>query len=240
MPPEMLTEIYGLQQSAEIARKQYQDLLSRLQEMDAQTDLQLPDSRIVSQAIPPSSPASPKVMQITLIAGVFSLALGFGLALLREHYVGGFVSDDQVRSVLRVQLAAITPKQATDDVGKSTNGSVVTSVADLMVTQPLSVFAESVRRLRLALDHAERMKYLSRSEPIPVAGEGQERGTIIMTTSSVPGEGKSTMAVALARAYALTGKSTLLIDCDLRKPSVGRYLNLNPSYDFIDYLRNEI
>jgi capsular exopolysaccharide synthesis family protein len=60
-----------------------------------------------------------------------------------------------------------------------------------------------------------------------------------MVSSALPSEGKSTMALSLARAYALTGKRTLLIDCDLRKPSINKHLNLEPNHDFIDYLRQD-
>ena len=57
-----------------------------------------------------------------------------------------------------------------------------------------------------------------------------------MVTSSIPNEGKTTVALSLARAYALSGRSTLLIDCDLRKPGVHRQLGLEPSDGLIDYL----
>ncbi len=240
LPSDILTELYSLQQSSEIARTQYQAMLSRLQEMDAQADLQLPDSRVVSPAISPSTPSWPKIPLINAMAAALATCLGVGLALLREHYIGGFTTEDQVEAVLHVPLATIAPRQNTDDNDKSNDGQGFSGAADLMVTAPLSIFSESVRRLRLNLDQAERNKRIQTLEASGAGSEGAGQGTIILATSSVPNEGKSTMAVALARAYALTGKTTLLIDCDLRKPSISRYLNLNPNYDFIDYLRDDI
>lgn len=231
LPPEVLTEIYSLQQSAEIARNQYQTLLSRLQELDAQASLQLPDSRVVSAALTPTAPSFPNSKVIIALSLIVSVGLGIGLAILREYFIGGFVSENQIEAVLKVPLSAIAPRQSTGDEHHKL-ASPTSSLADLMVTAPLSLFSESVRRLRLTLDQQER-KHLK------VKREDQDEGVIIMVSSALPAEGKSTMALSLARAYALTGKRTLLIDCDLRKPSVNKHLNLEPNHDFIDYLRQD-
>lgn len=231
LPPEVLTAIYSLQQSSEIARNQYQNLLSRLQELDAQASLQLPDSRVVSAALVPTSASFPNSRLILSLAFVVAVGLGIGLAVLREYFIGGFVSENQIEAVLKVPLSAIAPRQATGDEHHKL-ASPTSSLADLMVTAPLSLFSESVRRLRLTLDQQER------KTPVPRRQDSDE-GAIIMVSSALPAEGKSTMALSLARAYALTGKRTLLIDCDLRKPSVNKHLNLEPNHDFIDYLRQD-
>jgi capsular exopolysaccharide synthesis family protein len=59
---------------------------------------------------------------------------------------------------------------------------------------------------------------------------------VIMVTSAAPNEGKTTISLSLARAYALSGMSTLLIDCDLRKPSIHRLLGMESSGGLLDYL----
>jgi capsular exopolysaccharide synthesis family protein len=64
----------------------------------------------------------------------------------------------------------------------------------------------------------------------------EPRHLVLMVTSAVPNEGKSTIALALARSYALAGKSTLLIDGDLRVPSLHRFVGLQPKYGLLDYL----
>ncbi len=231
LPMEVLAQMFSMQKSSEIARQQYQTLLSRKTELESQASLQLPDSRVVSAALVPTSPSFPNNKVILGMSLLFAIGFGAGLAILREYFIGGFVSENQIEAVLKVPLSAIAPRQATGDEHHKL-ASPTSSLADLMVTAPLSLFSESVRRLRLTLDQQERKNSGAKSQDT-------DEGAIIMVSSALPNEGKSTMALSLARAYALTGKRTLLIDCDLRKPSVNKQLNLEPNHDFIDYLRQD-
>jgi polysaccharide biosynthesis transport protein len=106
-------------------------------------------------------------------------------------------------------------------------------VADALVAAPLSVYSESIRRVRIGVDQALRKAGIS--------GEnGSERvGIVIAVTSAAPNEGKTTISLSLARAYALAGLSTILIDCDLRKPSVHRQLGMDASEGLLDYLTSK-
>lgn len=126
-------------------------------------------------------------------------------------------------------LAAIAPYQSS--IEQSAPDASDRNTADLMISNPLSQYSESIRRLRLALDQAERRKVKMKTS--------STGGKVIVVSSSLPNEGKSTIALSLARAYALTGQRTLLIDCDLRKPSIYKYLNLTANYDLTDYLRQD-
>lgn len=222
LPPNVLTNIYELQQNAELARTQYQTLLSRLQDLETQASLQIADSRVVSEALPPADPSFPNPRLILSIAGVAALGLGIGLAFLVENFIGGFTNEEQLRSVLHADTATSVPRQRTSGVG---NGGGENAVADMIATAPLSAFSEAVRRVRVGLD-----QLLQRT------AHDSKRGTVIMITSAAPSEGKTTMALSLARTYALSGRATLLIDCDMRKPSVHRYLGLEPTTGLLDYL----
>lgn len=217
---DVLAQLYELQQNAEIARTQYQTLLARVQDVQAQADLQLADSRIVSPALAPQQPSFPNRLLIIGGAMVLALALGIGLAFVYEHFIGGFTSEDQVADVLRTPIAATIPRERTKTEKES--------LADLIVTSPLSVYSESIRRTRAAIQGALRNSAVQHPE--------DRRGRVIMVTSSVPNEGKTTMALSLARSYAMFGQSTLLIDCDLRKPSIHRHLEIQPSLGLLDYL----
>jgi polysaccharide biosynthesis transport protein len=228
LPPEVLTQIYSLQQSAEISRTQYQSLLARLQDVQAQADLQVADSRVVSKALTPPVPSYPKKNLLLSLAAIAALGLGIGLAIIREYFVGGFTNEDQIESVLRIPLATVMPRQSSgsDDSAKGDSHSI----SDLIITSPLSMFSESVRRIRVTVDQAFYKKNNG-------AAKKANDGIVVMISSSVPNEGKSTLSMSLARTYAMAGKRTLLIDCDLRKPSIHKQLGLEPNFGFLDYLR---
>lgn len=225
LPADVLTSMYELQQSGEIARAQYQTLLTRQKDLDTQAYLQQPDSRVVSEATPPSSPSFPNPRLMLALAGVAGLAVGIGLAFLIENFVGGFTTEGQMQSLLRLPVAAAVPRQKPPKVP---GGGRTSSVADAPILAPLSMYSESVRRIRIGLDQA--------AQRSPTAGPRKAGGRVAMVTSAAPNEGKTTLALSLARAYALSGRSTLLIDCDLRKPNVHRQLGLETSNGLLDFL----
>lgn len=212
LPVDILTQLYALQQSSELVRTQYQTLLARNSDLQVQADLQVADSRIVAPALAPLSPSFPNPRLILLLAGLAGLGLGVGLAFVYEHYLGGFTSEDQVAAVLKVPVLAEIPRQKGVD---QTEGN---SVADMLVDAPLSIYSEALRRLRSGIDNAVRRR----------GGPNNGRGIVIMVSSTSPGEGKSTLSLSLMRAYALSGKRTILIDADMRKPSLHRHIGLTP------------
>jgi polysaccharide biosynthesis transport protein len=225
LPPEVLTDIYSLKQKSEIARNQYENLLSRQKELDTQAQLQVADSRIVNEALIPASPSFPKTGMIIGLALVASFGLGIGLAFVRENFIGGFVSDEQVENVLRIPLAAVVGKQS------SSNVNVHYGMADIIVSSPMSVFSESIRKVRVKL---ERLIYERTTD---TSREAASEGLVVLVTSSVPNEGKSTVSLSLARTLASSGKRTLLIDADLRKPSIHKALGLEPSTELSELLQ---
>jgi capsular exopolysaccharide synthesis family protein len=220
LSPDVLTRIYELQQNAELARQQYQTLLARVQTVEAQAALQIADSRIVSPALAPSGAAFPNTLLFLGIALAAAIAIGVGLALLYENFLGGFVTEAQLQSNLRARVLTSIP-------WAKPKGSSDTTVANLMVDSPLSGYAESIRRLQAAVEHS-----LRRRNP------NKTQADVIMVTSTAPAEGKSTTALALARSYALSGRSTLLIDSDLRKPTIHRQLGIEPSMGLLEFLQD--
>ncbi len=213
---ETLSDLYGLQREASLAQDYYDTLLRRIRDAEAQALLQVADSRLVSEALPPPSPSYPDRKMTLALALVAALGLGVGLAFLNEFYVGGVASASQLANLVPAPVAATIPKVAEEP------GAF--SIADRIVTAPMSQYAESFRLLRAAID----------GMLPPVPGEGR----IVMITSAIAAEGKSTNALALARTYALAGKRTLLIDADLRKPSQHLLLGLEPGAGLLDYLRS--
>ena len=219
LPPDVLAQLYELQQNAELARAQYQTVLARVQDLDAQATLQIADSRVVSVALTPRAPSFPNRMLIIGLAALASIGLGIGLAFLYENLIGGFTTEEQLENVLKIPVAATVPLARPPVDGQS--------LADLVVNAPLSMFAESIRRIRAATEQ--------QTNRTSTRGEAT-RGMVVMMTSTLPNEGKTTIALALARSYALSGHRTLLIDGDLRKPSVHRHMNFEPQTGLNDFL----
>ena len=200
LPPGALTDLYQLQQEGVIARSQYQDLLQRLRQLDSMSELQVADASIVSTALEPSGASFPN-KRLTLALGlVLGAMLGIGLGLLNEFVIGGVVSEDQLADLVKVPQAVGVP--ALNEEKDSKN------VAMGVITAPMSGFAESFRQVKHALE--------SQMIRNGVGADGQ--GKVILVTSAVPFEGKTTTSVALARTLAMAGNRVVLVDFDLRKP----------------------
>lgn len=219
LPTQVLSDLYQLQQESTIARNQYQTLLSRVRELEVLAAVQIADSRIVSPALAPSVPSFPNTKLVLALALMLGAGLGVGLAFLNEFFVGGITSEQQLREVMRLKVATALPLTTPRSESEG-------PVSDMVVTAPLAPYSESVRRLRASLE--------------VIAGRGGEggarRGRCIIVTSSNPAEGKSTTALALARAFAASGRSVLLIDADLRKPSLHKLTSIDTGRGLIDYL----
>lgn len=219
LPPERLADLYGLQQEAGIAREQYQHLLARMSQLDTSASVQVASSRVVSPAIAPATPSFPDQTFVALVTLALAAGLGVSLAFVNEYMIGGVTSESQLADLLHATVTAEVPSVSIANTGRMTP-------ADKIIDTPLSSYSEAVRKLRAGIDQSLRAR-----------ASGQA-GRVVLVTSALPGEGKSTTALALARAYAVAGRKTLLIDCDLRNPSIHRQLGFEPEIGFQDYLRD--
>jgi len=215
LSPVSLAQIYEIQQEADIAYRQYTTLLSRVRDLEAQALVQLPDSRIVSPALAPSRVSFPNTKLVLGLALLGALGLGAALAFLNEHVIGGVTSPEQLENIAPVMVAATVANVALAP------GQLTAS--DHILDTPLSTFPESLRHLRAGIDQA--------CPPV-----GDANGRVIAITSSLPQEGKSTLALGLARTYAVLGRKTLLVDADLRRPTLNNHLGLTPDAGFSEYL----
>lgn len=209
-----LTELYLIQQEALIARRQYEQVMQALRDLEARATLRLADARIVSPALPPLAASAPRPGLVLIVAALIAAGLSIAGALLKEFHFGGITSPQQLRNVLPVPVAASVPSvriAGSDEV-----------MADAIFKDPLSPISESFRRLRATID----LK-------IP-----QQRGaaTVITVTSAFAGEGKSTVALSLARTYAAAGQRCLLIDADFRNPAIHRLIRATPPRGLLEFL----
>jgi capsular exopolysaccharide synthesis family protein len=230
MPTDVIAQIFSLQQESTIARDQYQDLLRRIRQLDTLADIQISDATLASPALEPSSPSFPRTSLILALSIVVGGGLGIGLAFLNEFFIGGFTSEEQLSGMFGSKHPLSIPtadKVAPDDGG---GGGQSSGPSRHIIDAPMSLFSESFRRVKIA---AERSIEAHR-EAGTIKG-----GAVLLVTSSIPAEGKSTASVSLARTFATSGHKTILIDLDLRKPSVSELIlgdDRHGSETLIDYL----
>jgi succinoglycan biosynthesis transport protein ExoP len=187
----------------------------------AEIDLQLPDSRIVSAALAPATPAAPDKPLILALAGLAALALGLGVAILRDGVTNGFTDEAALEQFTGVPVLAALPAIPVR-ADRPGDGPASETLA-----HPHGPYGEAIRRLRLGLDMA----------PKPdAAPKGARQARVLLVTAATPGEGATLTAITLARSLGLAGRRTLLIDGDLRRPSIHTKLDLAPRHSVADYL----
>ncbi|MFI8480859.1 GumC family protein [Pseudomonas sp. NPDC078700] len=185
-----------LQREVDSNRVLYETFLTRLKETAATSDINSANARIVDLAITPSAPSKPRKSLIVAMAAVLAGVIGIGLTLLFEALNNTFKSTDDVENKLNVPVLGVVPM-----VLKKNRHQV----AHLFEENKDKRFCESIRTLRTSL----------------VLSDLDSPRKIVLVTSSVPGEGKSSIANNLAFSLAHIEK-VLLIDSDLRRPTMSR------------------
>lgn len=181
-----------LKREVETNRQQYEALLARYKEVGLAGGVGTNNISIVDRAQVPGGPFKPNLTTNIQAGLMLGLILGILLALLVEYLDDTIKSPEDVERKLHVPLLGVIPKIKVNE-----------NVQALM-SDPRSAFSEAYRSLRTALQFA--------------TDRGVPR-TLLVTSSSMA-EGKSTTAYVLAFKFAQLGKRVLLIDCDLRNPSL--------------------
>ena len=189
---DAMSQFQQLTREADSVRLIYEYFLNRLQETSVQEGLQQADSRILSPAVVPERAAAPQKTRILAIAAVLGLMLGMGLVFLQETRAKGFRSGRDLERTTGYPVMGQIP---------IIRGRGHRAVLSYLASKPTSSAAESIRNLRTSV-------LLSNIDDPP---------RVIMTTSALPSEGKTTTALALIQNLVGMKRKVLLIEGDLRR-----------------------
>ena len=206
-----------LESSAKTLRSQYDGLLQRYTETLQQQSFPVTEARMITPAEPglKSSPVAKKVLSFAILGG---LLLGAGIGWVRESWYRVFRTSNEVEDVLGKDSISLLPllptkKSLPGETERPLSGDqeIVARRDDpawTVISAPFSRYAEEVRSIKLAIDVNRVIK----------------TNKIVGFTSSVPEEGKSTTSTAFAILAAQAKARVILVDCDLRNPSLTRQL----------------
>ena len=217
-----------LEREAAANKALFESFLSRFKQGTEEQTLQTAESRIIERASTPTVPSAPNKKIIVILGTLLGLGLGAGIAFLLEMLDSGFRTSRQVEDHLGVPVLASVPR-ADGEVVKGFDGLMGrlnpfgrllslfgageaserrmrraerVAMSRLVVHKPLSTFTEAIRSLRMGIRFAD----VDRPQKV------------VLVTSALPGEGKSTVSSNLAQLAANTGEKVLLVDLDLRHP----------------------
>jgi succinoglycan biosynthesis transport protein ExoP len=216
---EAQVTLRALDSGAQTSRALYDNFLQRYMESVQQQSFPVTEARVITKATRPLGKSAPRTGLILAVATMGGMILGVGIGMLREMSDRVFRTSAQVEQHLHTTCLAVVPmvkpvKRSAAQEGDTDasaqrrgflrdNGPLWT-----VVDAPFSAFAEAIRGIKVAADLTRVVK----------------ANNVIGVTSSLPNEGKSTIAMALAEVIAHGGGRVVLVDCDLRNPSLSRRL----------------
>ncbi|TDE38845.1 GumC family protein [Antarcticimicrobium sediminis] len=203
-----------LQREAEANRLLYEHFLTRLKETTVQEGIQQADSRLLSAAIAPKQPSAPKKAQILALGLFLGLFVGCGGVLAREMTQNTFRTaaelEEKTGFAVMGQIPLIPGRSRADIIA-------------YLRSKPTSVASEAIRNLRTSL-------LLSNVDNPPKT---------IMLTSSLPGEGKTTLSISLSLNLSGMGKRVLLVEGDIRRRVFNQYFDIHQKQGLLSVIAGE-
>jgi len=209
-----------LERTASVNKTLFEQFLARARNTQEQSTFESHDARIITPALPPGSPSAPVKARIMAVAGVFGLIAGVGIAYLVEVLNSGFKTPREIEAILELPLLGSISSMEPRDLDVDGKNVGIPFYPRL---RPLSRFSEALRTIRSGIRMAD----------------VDEPPRVLQVTSTIPGEGKSTLAMTLATSEAQSGAKVLMIDADMRHPSASKYFGLEKAPGLVDYLVGE-
>ncbi|WP_024878644.1 polysaccharide biosynthesis tyrosine autokinase [Methylosinus sp. LW3] len=199
----------------------FENFLSRAKITQEQSTFEENEARVISPAIKPNAPSFPKKGLVLALAGVVGLLIGIGGAVALDMLNSGFLSSREIEEKLGTPVLASLPLLSAKD--REVDGKVL-EPARYVVAKPLSRYAESIRNIRVGIQMAD----------------VDNPAKVILVTSSFPSEGKSTLAQSLAWSAVKAGMRVMLIDGDLRHPSISKQFGAEAKPGLVDFLTSAV
>ncbi|MGL3111391.1 polysaccharide biosynthesis tyrosine autokinase [Bradyrhizobium sp. BR 1432] len=222
-------QLRELESNAQSYQAMYDNFLQRYMESVQQQSFPITEARVISAATSPLKKSYPKTLII--LAGVLmgGVMLSFGVAMAREFTDKVFRTTSQVEEQLEANCIAILP--ALDGAAAGLTSKFTKPKSDpqanllrYVVDNPLSRFAEAVRSLKVAVDLNSIVR----------------ENRVLAVTSTLPNEGKSTLSTNLAQLMAHSGARVILVDADLRNPSLSRALRPDAKVGLVDLIAQKV
>ncbi len=194
-------DLHALEREATANKALFETFLGRFKETASTQGIEQADARVISFAEVPLLASFPKKNLMISVSIIGALFFGVFLIFVLEMLHPGIRSPEQVQELFNMATLGIVPKV----------GDIKVAPHQYLLDKPHSSLAEAINTLRISLS------LLNPDTDVKT----------VLVTSSVPGEGKSTLCSLLARHSAAAGKKVVLIDCDLRRPSIGKIFNID-------------
>ncbi|WP_458760136.1 polysaccharide biosynthesis tyrosine autokinase [Afipia sp. TerB] len=207
-------QLKELESKSQTYRSLYENFLQRYTESIQQQSFPITEARVISTASRPLQRSNPKTILVLLVSCGGGLVLGLGLGLLRDLADRVIRTSDQAEALLGADCISTLPVLPARDAPPAPAGTPPRSLHETadpfwaIIHDPFSRYTEGIRSIKVAID----------------LGNPGRAGRVIGFSSALPNEGKSTVAASLALLSAQAGAKAILIDADLRNPSLTKRL----------------